>query len=66
MSVLFVTHDVEEAALLSDRVCVMSARPGRIASVEEIGLDRPRYAALRDQIEFVTPRRGLRQRLAGL
>jgi NitT/TauT family transport system ATP-binding protein len=66
MSVLFVTHDVEEAALLSDRVCVMSARPGRIASIEEIGLARPRDAALRDEIEFVTLRRGLRERLAGL
>jgi NitT/TauT family transport system ATP-binding protein len=66
MSVLFVTHDVEEAALLSDRVCVMSARPGRIASIEEIRLARPRDAALRDEIEFVTLRRGLRERLAGL
>jgi NitT/TauT family transport system ATP-binding protein len=65
MSVLFVTHDVEEAALLSDRVCVMSARPGRITSVEEIALARPRDAALRDEIEFVTLRRGLRERLAG-
>jgi NitT/TauT family transport system ATP-binding protein len=66
MTVLFVTHDVEEAALLSDRVCIMSPRPGRIVALEEIGLARPRDDALRDTIEFVTLRRGLRTRLAGL
>jgi len=64
MTVLFVTHDVEEAALLSDRVCVMSARPGRIVAVEEIGLERPRDEALRDTPEFVALRRRLRERLA--
>jgi NitT/TauT family transport system ATP-binding protein len=64
MTVLFVTHDVEEAALLSDRVCVMSARPGRIVAVEEIGLERPRDEALRDTPRFVALRRRLRERLA--
>lgn len=65
MTVLFVTHDVEEAALLSDRVCVMSPRPGRIVEIVEIGLKRPRDEALRDTSEFVALRRGLRERLAG-
>jgi NitT/TauT family transport system ATP-binding protein len=65
MTVLFVTHDVEEAALLSDRVCVMSARPGRIVSIEAIGLERPRDEAIRDTAEFVTLRKRLRERLAG-
>ncbi len=41
-TVLFVTHDVEEAILLSDRIMVMSARPGRIQSEIEIKLPRPR------------------------
>lgn len=41
-TILFVTHDVEEAAHLSDRVYVMSGRPGQIALNVEINLDRPR------------------------
>lgn len=41
-SVLFVTHDVDEAIYLSDRVYVMSARPGRIAKEISIDLERPR------------------------
>jgi len=44
-TVLFVTHDIDEAILLSDRVCVMSARPGRIARTIPIGLARPRSIA---------------------
>jgi ABC-type nitrate/sulfonate/bicarbonate transport system ATPase subunit len=41
-SVLFVTHDVREAILLSDRVYVLSARPARVARVVDIYLPRPR------------------------
>ncbi len=41
-TVLFVTHDVEEAILLADRVLIMSPRPGRIAANLRIGLSRPR------------------------
>lgn len=41
-TVLFVTHDVEEAILLSDRVYVMTARPGRIKEQVVIDLPRPR------------------------
>ncbi len=43
-TVLFITHDVDEAVLLSDRVYIMSARPGRIQQAVEINLPRPRNA----------------------
>ena len=42
MSIIFVTHDVEEAAILADRVIVLAPRPGRIKTIVEIPLQRPR------------------------
>jgi NitT/TauT family transport system ATP-binding protein len=42
MTVVFVTHDLAEAITLADRVIVLSARPGRIRSITEITLPRPR------------------------
>ena len=44
MTIVFVTHDVEEAVVLADRVVVMAPRPGRIRDTVEIALPRPRDA----------------------
>ncbi|MCB9148643.1 MAG: ABC transporter ATP-binding protein [Caldilineaceae bacterium] len=52
-TVIFVTHSVEEAAILSDRVVVLSARPGRISDVLEIELPRPRSKEVRMQENFL-------------
>lgn len=41
-TVIFITHDVEEAILLADRVVVMTARPGRVKEVIDVDLERPR------------------------
>ena len=51
-TVLFITHSITEAVLLSDRVVVMSPRPGRIDGVFEIGLPRPRHLAVQESPEF--------------
>ena len=53
MTVVFVTHDVEEAAVLADRVAVFSSRPGRVKEIVDVNLDRPRLltdAHLSEQI----------------
>lgn len=51
-TVLFVTHSLEEAILLGDRIVVMSARPGRVLESEVVPFERPRDASIRDSAEF--------------
>jgi NitT/TauT family transport system ATP-binding protein len=52
-AVVYITHDIEEAILLGDRVVVMSGRPGCILQEFPITLERPRQSALRAHPEFV-------------
>src|SRR3712207_4891933 len=42
LTVLFITHDLDEAVYLSDRIVVLAAHPGRIAEVIEVPVPRPR------------------------
>jgi len=56
-TVLFITHDIEEALLLADRVCVMTARPGRIKKSIPVPMPRPRSIELTTSPEFNLLRR---------
>jgi NitT/TauT family transport system ATP-binding protein len=60
LTVIFVTHSIEEAILLADRVVVMEPGPGRIAGEHRIDLPRPRDVA---SPEFNAVRRDLGARL---
>jgi NitT/TauT family transport system ATP-binding protein len=52
MTVLFITHSVPEAVFLSDRIMVMTPRPGRVDRMIDIDLPRPRTLAMRETPEF--------------
>jgi NitT/TauT family transport system ATP-binding protein len=51
-TVLFVTHDIDEAIFMANRVAVMSARPGRIKSDVRVKLPRPRHYTMKTSSEF--------------
>lgn len=59
VTMIMVTHDVEEAAYLSDKIIVMEPRPGRIKSIVPVDLERPRHRAAP---EFV----GIKEQVFGL
>jgi ABC-type nitrate/sulfonate/bicarbonate transport system ATPase subunit len=51
-TVLFITHDIDEAIFMANRVAVMSARPGRIKSEARIELPHPRHYTMKTSPEF--------------
>jgi NitT/TauT family transport system ATP-binding protein len=58
-TIAFVTHDIDEAILLADTVCVMSPRPGRVREIVEIDIPRPRGSRERESARFVELRHHL-------
>jgi NitT/TauT family transport system ATP-binding protein len=60
-TLLFVTHDIEEAVFLADRVILMSARPGRIIADIAVDLGRPRAANVVDSAEFIRLKKQCRE-----
>jgi NitT/TauT family transport system ATP-binding protein len=63
-TVLLVTHDLREAGFLANRICVMSARPGRIISDESVNIPQPRDIGMIYSPEFVEMTQGLREMIA--
>ena len=59
ITVVFVTHDVDEAIFLADRVLVMSASPGRIIEVVHVPLPRPRTPEMTADADFIALKRHL-------
>lgn len=58
-TILFITHDVDEAIFLGDRVLVMTARPGRVKLERRVDLPRPRDAGLVLTPEFIALKRDI-------
>ena len=58
-TILFITHDVDEALFLGDRVLVMSARPGKVKLTQKVDLPRPRPAEIVISPEFIRLKRTL-------
>lgn len=65
-TVLFITHSISEAVLLSDRVAVMKKAPGEIVEVIDINLPRPRTLAMREDPAFGAYMRRIRLRFEEL
>jgi NitT/TauT family transport system ATP-binding protein len=52
-TVVFVTHSIDEAVFLADRIVIMGSHPGRIRSIHEVALPRPRTAGTRSLPNFI-------------
>ena len=60
-TVLLVTHDLREAGFLGSRICVMSARPGRVLDDRRVNFSRPRTIAMTFEPDFVALNQRLRE-----
>ena len=61
-TVVFITHSITEAVLLSDRVLVMTPRPGTIDTIIDVDLPRPRRLAIREDPRFAKYTRAIHER----
>lgn len=64
-TIILITHDVDEAILMSDRVCVLTARPGRITMMLDVDLPRPRHYSQVTEPAFARLKAGLLEPLRG-
>lgn len=64
-STLFVTHDIEEALFISDRVVVLSERPARVSAEIDVTFEKPRRNSLRTDPAFQSMRAKIRSLLSG-
>lgn len=65
-TVILVTHSMEEAVMLADRIVVLAPRPGRIESIVDIPFDRPRRRALKTQSAFAEKVLQVRREIYGV
>ena len=56
---VLVTHDIDEAIYLSDRIVIMTPRPGKISNIIDVNIPHPRQ---RGEVEFLAMRRKLLQK----
>lgn len=51
-TVVFVTHNIQEAVFLSDRICVLSPHPGRLSAIVDVDIPRPRTLEMKETTHF--------------
>jgi NitT/TauT family transport system ATP-binding protein len=62
-SVIFITHSISEAVLLSERIIIMTARPGRVDEIIDVPFSRPRGEDLRGSAAFTEMVQYIRHKL---
>jgi NitT/TauT family transport system ATP-binding protein len=65
VTILFITHDLDEATLLSDRIVVLGSNPGRVVEIIDVPVPRPRSAELTLSGHFLATRKRLEELIHG-